>query len=286
MKGDGNKSKNILGLYLQEAKSFPLLTKEEEKRLFKKIKRNNGKKKKRKLTKTERKIMEANLRLVIKMAKKFQNRGLEILDLINEGNLGLIRAIEKFDLRKGYKFSTYATWWIWQAITRAIYDKDRIIRLPLYRKEQLNALKRAKNKILKEKKWEPTLEEIAEEMNIPLEKVENLINMSKKILSLDTPNGGEEDLCLEDVIAAENTVNSEEEIEKRSLNKSVVKLLSTLTPREERILRLRFGIGEKEEHTLEAIGQKEEFRLSRERIRQIEEKALQKLRKSADILLE
>ncbi len=286
MKGDGNKSKNILGLYLQEAKSFPLLTKEEEKRLFKKIKRNNGKKKKRKLTKTERKIMEANLRLVIKMAKKFQNRGLEILDLINEGNLGLIRAIEKFDLRKGYKFSTYATWWIWQAITRAIYDKDRIIRLPLYRKEQLNALKRAKNKILKEKKWEPTLEEIAEEMNIPLEKVENLINMSKKILSLDTPNEGEEDLCLEDVIAAENTVNSEEEIEKRSLNKSVVKLLSTLTPREERILRLRFGIGEKEEHTLEAIGQKEEFRLSRERIRQIEEKALQKLRKSADILLE
>ncbi|MFH0803886.1 MAG: RNA polymerase sigma factor RpoD/SigA [Candidatus Tagabacteria bacterium] len=295
---DGNERKSILSLYFREAKSFPLLTKEKEKRLFKRIERKNGngKKKKRKLNKTERKIMEANLRLVIDIAQKYLHRGLDMPDLIQEGNLGLVKAMEKFNWRRGYKFSTYATGWVKATITRAIYDKVKMIRLPLYRQEQLNKLKNAKDKILKEKKRKPTLEEIAEEMKISMEILENLFNIAKGVISLDTPiideKGEESNLNLKDIIADGNIFESEPEKEMQKIERieSVNKILSILEPREKKIIKLRFGIGEKKECTLEEIGQMEEFQLTRERIRQIQAKALNKLRekckKSACILLE
>lgn len=311
MERDGDGGGNILSLYFREAKVFPLLSRSEEMELAKRIEKsrkaenelkklikNNSKlsqKKKvyEKIKEFSQKIIEgkearnklitANQRLIVQMAKRYQHRGLEILDLINEGNIGLMTAIEKFDLKKGYKLSTYATWWIRAAISRAIYDKAQTIRLPLYRQEQLNELKKAKNKILKEKNRKPTLEEIAKEINVSLAKAENLVVITKKILSLDMPLGEElENLKLEDFIVDENAVNAEEELKEQDLNKSVARLLSILSPREEKILRLRFGIGvEKEKtHTLEEIGQKKEFKLTRERIRQIEAKAIQKLRKA------
>ncbi len=303
MERGGNGSKNILNLYFKEVKSFSLLSPEEEKRLFRRLlkvsktgkskkikakKEGRGKKKEeRELNEIEKEIIERNQRLVIGIAREYQNRGMDTLDLINEGNLGLIRAIRKFDLRKGYKFSTYATWWIKASISRAIFNKARVIRLPLYLEDELRKLRKVRKKILRENAREPTLEEIAEEMNISPAKADNLVAVTKKILPLDTMVSVKDEgiLKLEDVIIDENSASPEEELKSKNLKIDVAKILSALPAREEKLLRLRFGIGiEKgKAHTLREIGNKDEFKLTRERIRQIQERALNKLRRNPKI---
>ena len=255
-------------MYLKEIGKIPLLSPEEEVELAIKMSEGDEAAKQR--------MAEANLRLVVSIAKRYVGRGMLFLDLIQEGNLGLIKAVEKFDYTKGYKFSTYATWWIRQAITRAIADQARTIRIPVHMVETINKVIRVSRQLLQELGHDPTPEEIAEEMGMPVEKVRDILKIAQEPVSLETPIGEEEDSRLGDFIPDEDASEPSEAASFTLLKEQLTSVLSTLTPREEKVLRLRFGIEDGRTRTLEEVGK--EFNVTRERIRQIEAKALRKLR--------
>lgn len=256
-------------MYLREIGRIPLLTAAEEVQLAKRIEKGDEWAKKR--------LAEANLRLVVSIAKKYIGRGLSLLDLIQEGNMGLLRAVEKFDYKKGFKFSTYATWWIRQAITRAIADQARTIRIPVHMVETINKLIRVQRQLVQDLGREPLPEEIAAEMGIDVDKVEHIIKISQETVSLEAPVGEEEDSRLGDFIEDKETLSPEETAIAQLMKGHIAESLDLLTPREQKILRMRFGLEDGKTHTLEEVGQ--EFGVTRERIRQIEAKALQKLKK-------
>ena len=255
-------------MYLKEIGKVPLLTAEEEISLAKRMENGDESAKKR--------LAEANLRLVVSIAKRYVGRGMLFLDLIQEGNLGLIKAVEKFDYRKGYKFSTYATWWIRQAITRAIADQARTIRIPVHMVETINKLIRVSRQLLQELGREPQPEEIAEEMNMSVDRVREILKISQEPVSLETPIGEEEDNHLGDFIQDDNVPVPADAAAFTLLKEQLVEVLGTLTEREQKVLRLRFGLDDGRARTLEEVGK--EFNVTRERIRQIEAKALRKLR--------
>src|SRR5271169_5463152 len=230
----------------------------------------------REASRAKKEMVEANLRLVIAIAKKYANRSPQFLDLIQEGNIGLMKAVDKFEYRRGYKFSTYATWWIRQAITRSIADRARTIRIPVHMIDAINRVMRTNRKLLNEIGREPTPEELAQKLHMPLEKVRKVLKIAKEPLSLETPIGGEEDSHLGDFIEDKNAILPIDAAIQSNLRETATRVLAFLMPREERVLRMRFGIGMNTDHTLEEVGQ--QFSLTRERIRQIEAKALRKLK--------
>jgi|CZCB01.1.fsa_nt_gi RNA polymerase primary sigma factor len=255
-------------MYLKEIGRVPLLTAEEEVELAKRIEKGDQE--------AARKLAEANLRLVVSIAKRYVGRGMQLLDLIQEGNLGLIKAVEKFDYRKGFKFSTYATWWIRQAITRSIADQARTIRIPVHMVETINKLTRVSRQLLQELGRAPTPEEIAEEMDLPPERVREIMKIAQEPVSLETPIGEEEDSHLGDFIEDQEATAPAEAAAFTMLQEQLEEVLESLTPREQQVLRLRFGLEDGRGRTLEEVGQV--FGVTRERIRQIEAKALRKLR--------
>lgn len=265
---DGISIEDPVRMYLKEIGKVPLLSAEEEIELAKRMELGDQEAKKR--------LAEANLRLVVSIAKRYVGRGMLFLDLIQEGNLGLIKAVEKFDYRKGYKFSTYATWWIRQAITRAIADQARTIRIPVHMVETINKLIRVSRQLLQELGREPSPEEIAEEMNMPVDRVREILKISQEPVSLETPIGEEEDSHLGDFIQDDNVPVPADAAAFTLLKEQLVEVLGTLTKREQKVLRLRFGLDDGRARTLEEVGK--EFNVTRERIRQIEAKALRKLR--------
>ena len=266
-------SDDSVRLYLREIGKIPLLNSQEELELAHRV--VSGDKR------AKDKMAEANMRLVVSIAKRYVGRGLDLLDLIQEGNTGLLRAVEKFDPDKGFKFSTYATWWIRQAITRAIADQARTIRIPVHMVETINKLLRTQRRLTQDLNREPTNEEIAKEMDIELEKVEHIMKIKQDIHSLDqSVRDDEEDSVLGDFVEDEDTITPEESAATQLLKEQVKDLLSSLSEREQKIIRLRFGLEDGKSHTLEEVGQ--EFSVTRERIRQIEAKALAKLRKHKD----
>ena len=265
---EGISTDDPVRMYLKEIGKIPLLTAEEEIELAKRMEKGDPAAKKR--------LAESNLRLVVSVAKRYTGRGMQFLDLIQEGNLGLIKAVEKFDYKKGYKFSTYATWWIRQAITRAIADQARTIRIPVHMVETINKLIRVSRQLLQELGREPSPEEIAEEMDIPVERVREILKISQEPVSLETPIGEEEDSHLGDFIQDENVPVPADAAAFTLLKEQLDEVLGTLTEREQKVLRLRFGLDDSRARTLEEVGK--EFNVTRERIRQIEAKALRKLR--------
>ena len=265
---DGISIEDPVRMYLKDIGKVPLLSAEEEIELAKRMENGDQEAKKR--------LAEANLRLVVSIAKRYVGRGMLFLDLIQEGNLGLIKAVEKFDYRKGYKFSTYATWWIRQAITRAIADQARTIRIPVHMVETINKLIRVSRQLLQELGREPTPEEISEEMGMPVDRVREILKISQEPVSLETPIGEEEDSHLGDFIQDDNVPVPAEAASFTLLREQLVEVLGTLTEREQKVLRLRIGLDDGRARTLEEVGK--EFNVTRERIRQIEAKALRKLR--------
>ena len=262
-------------LYLREIGKIPLLSPEEEAELAQRVVKGDKK--------AKDKMVEANMRLVVSIAKRYSGRGLDLIDLIQEGNTGLLRAVEKFDPEKGFKFSTYATWWIRQAITRAIADQARTIRIPVHMVETINKVLRASRKLTQELNREPTIEEIAKDMDMEIEKVEYVMRIKQDIASLDASvgrDGEDEDSVLGDFVEDEERISPEDSAANQLLKEQIASILSTLSEREQKIIKLRFGIGGGRPHTLEEVGA--EFSVTRERIRQIEAKALSKLRKHKD----
>lgn len=268
LSADGISIDDPVKVYLKEIGRVPLLSADEEVELAIRMSEGDVAAKKR--------LSEANLRLVVSIAKRYVGRGMQFLDLIQEGNLGLIKAVEKFDHTKGFKFSTYATWWIRQAITRAIADQARTIRIPVHMVETINKVKKVNSQLLHENGHEPTNEQIAEKLEMPVEKVREIMRVAQEPVSLETPIGEEEDSHLGDFIPDEDAPAPSDVASHTMLKEQLAEVLSTLTPREEKVLRLRFGLEDGRSRTLEEVGK--EFNVTRERIRQIEAKALRKLR--------